>query len=120
MIPEADIYKLVENCNAAYIQIYDTNNRKLNAIEDAMTAQRAVEQLREVLPMYRSYGKVIIKAATENVFKSKYKGCFQWVCNFSGNAMGNPNMMGNQMGHHLNYPMQMPPGYVSSEVMLAK
>ncbi len=118
MISPDAICELVEKCNTPYIMIYDMSRHKLHTLEDTHSSARTAEQLKNILPMYAAYGKIIVKAATEAQKKSTYKGAHEWICSFTG--MPGQTGMNGHMGNQMGYNMNMPPGYIHGSVMDAK
>ena len=90
------VCRAIKDQNAPYIRVLDTNNRLLFSIEDSDNVEQSVEKLESTLPIFESYGRVKIMAATESKFKQQYKGCLHYDCVLSAKTTGNAAVVAQQ------------------------
>lgn len=109
-----DIYTMIEGCNTPYLRIFDFNRQKLWVCEDERTAPAAVAKLKNVLPMYAAYKKVIVEGATDKQKLLNYKDCFRWQCEFETTTVGAVPTPGNP------WEWRMPPGFMPESTMSAQ
>jgi len=78
MISAEQAVKNVEDLDTPYIRIYDWKGNQLYAIDCTKNAPEAANRLKEILPVFSGYAKVIVHAATEKQFAGTWKSCSKW------------------------------------------
>lgn len=113
MIKVEDILKCVEDNKAPHIRLFDMNKNLLHTYDEYENVDTAVDHLKTVLPIFSGYGKIIVNCATPAMKSRRWTGSYNMVCVFDKAAA--TQIQGPQFN-----AWQMPPGYVSNEVMMAK
>jgi len=82
MIKFEDIPQLMKELNTPNLRIRDTNDNLIFTIENK-SVDPTVKKLKEICNTLKSYGRIYITAATENVKAARYKNAFEWEVTFS-------------------------------------
>jgi hypothetical protein len=77
---KAQIFELIENNDIHYLQICDTADNKLFAIDNAASSQDVCNKLDNVLDHFKEYKKVKIRAKDKD--KTNFTNGFTWFLDF--------------------------------------
>ncbi len=85
MIKFADIPKLLKELNTPHVVIRDTNDQKIFDISNK-SVEPTIKKLEELKNVLKSYGRIYISAADDNIVKGRWKGAYCWEVAFSDDA----------------------------------
>lgn len=113
MIKEEDLYKLMQENKAPHVRLFDMSKQLLITSDDHKDVDSSIDHLKTIFPMFKGYGRLIVQTCTDNMLARRWQGAFSYTLVFdkAAPAIGTTQQFS---------PWQMPPGFVSSEVMLAK
>lgn len=111
-----DIVTLIEKCKTPYLRICDLHSNKILSIENT-TINATIKEFQDYEEMLKAYGKLEIAAATPEMFKSNYKGCYKWMLVFVNKSK---DAMAGMPNNYMQPTNAIPVGYISNEVMMAK